>query len=521
MKRVIGIALILVVVAGVSLAGYQFLNPKPYRITEDPNVEVVNIKRDTILATVNASGRIEPKTEVQVNFETSGVVAQVPVERGQRVTAGTLLARLQTADLELAVKTAQVDLARTQAELKKLYEPAAAQDLVSAQAAVDSARSNLDHVLAGPTPEEIASGRAAVQSAQANLDKVLAGPSQDDITAAAADVRRTQLALKQAQWDYDQVSYRGDIGAMPQASQLEQATIDFETARAKYNVAIKGPTQADVSAARSQLAEAQSNLAKLLASPTAADKAAAQSQLAEAEASLAKLHQGPADADVAVAQATIDAAQLKLQQAQLNLAKASLVAPIDGTVTQVNVKPGEQPGTGQAAVVLADMSAYHIDVEIDEIDIGRLALGQKATIAIDAIPDATFAGHVSAISPGPIQGTSSGIVAYEVTVALDDADSRLLPGMTTDATIETQRLENVLVIPNRAVGIDRTSGNPVPYVEKVNKLGDPARVQIELGLRNETVSQVVKGLDEGDQIVVSGQSRLQQLQQVFQGGPGD
>jgi HlyD family secretion protein len=521
MKRVITIALILAVVAGISLAGYQFLNPKPYRITEDPNVEVVTIKRDTILATVNASGRIEPKTEVQVSFETSGVVAQVLVERGQQVAAGTLLARLESADLELAVKTAQVDLARAEAELKKLYQPAAAQDLISAQAAVDSARSNLDHVLAGPTREEIASGRAAVQSAQANLDKVLAGPSQDDITAAAAEVRRTQLALKQAQWDYDQVSYRGDIGAMPQASKLEQATIDFETARANYNLAVKGPTQADVSAARSQLAEAQSNLAKLLASPTAADKAAAQSQVAEAEASLARLRQGPDEPDVAVAQAAVDAAQLKLQQAQLNLAKASLVAPIDGTVTQVNVKPGEQPGTGEAAVVLADMSAYHIDVEIDEIDIGRLALGQKATVAIDAIPDTTFTGHVSAISPGPIQGTSSGIVAYEVTVALDSNDSRLLPGLTTDATVETERLENVLVVPNRAVSIDRTSGDPVPYVEKVNKLGDPARTQIELGMRNETVSQVVKGLDEGDQIVISGQSRLQQLQQVFQGGPSD
>jgi HlyD family secretion protein len=521
MKRVITIGLILVVVAGLSLAGYQFLNPKPYRITEDPNVEVVTIKRDTILTTVNATGRIQPETEVQVNFETGGVVARVLTERGQHVAAGALLAELESADLDLAIKTAQVDLARAQAELKKLYQPAAAQDLLSAQAVLDSARSNLDHVLAGPTKEEIASGRAAVQSAQANLDKVLAGPSQDDITAAAAEVRHAQLTLKQAQWDYDQVSYRGDIGAMPQASQLEQATIDFETARAKYNEAVKGPAQADISAARSQLAEAQSNLAKLLASPTAADKAAAQSQVAEAEASLAKLRQGPDEADVAVGQAAVDAAQLKLEQAQLNRAKASLVAPIAGTVTQVNVKPGEQPPTGEAAVVLADMSAYHIDVEIDEIDIGRLALGQKAAIAIDAIPDTTFTGHVSAISPGPIQGASSGIVAYEVTVALDSDDSRLLPGLTTDATIETERLGDVLVIPNRAVSIDRTSGDAVAYVQKVNKQGDPVRTTIELGMRNETVSQVLSGLDEGDQIVISGQSRLQQLQQVFQGGPSD
>jgi HlyD family secretion protein len=124
---------------------------------------------------------------------------------------------------------------------------------------------------------------------------------------------------------------------------------------------------------------------------------------------------------------------------------------------------------------------------------------------------------VADISPGPIQSASSGIVAYEVTIALDSDDPSLMPGMTTDATIETQRLENVLVVPNRAVSIDRSGGEPVAFVEKVDENGNPIRAEVELGLRNETVSQVLSGLEDGDQIVIGGTSRRERLQQTFQG----
>jgi HlyD family secretion protein len=517
MKRVLMIGLILAVVVGASLAGYQFLNPKPYNIAEDPNVEVIPIRRETMVTTINATGRIEPEAEVQVNFETTGVVAEVLVERGQLVKAGDKLARLESADLELAVKRAQADLARAEAQLEELYQPALVEEVASARAGVDSAQANLEHVLAGPRPDEVASARAGVESAQANLEHVLAGPDDDEITAAAANLRRAQVALKDAQWAYDQIAYRADIGGLPQAAQLEQATIDYETARANYNLAVRGPTEADVAAARSELAQAESSLARLLESPVQADTAAARSQLAQAQASLARLLQGPTQAEIAAAQGAVDVARVGLEQADLALAKASLVAPIGGVVSEVNVKRGEAVG-GLAAVILTDTSAYHINVEVDEIDIGRVTRGQKVAIAVDAIPDEEFAGHVDNISPGPIQGASSGIVAYEVTIALDSRDARLLPGMTTDATIETERLENVLVIPNRAVSIDRTSGEPAAYVERVDEQGNPLRTKVELGLRNETTSQVLSGLDEGDQVVISTSSRRQQLQQVFQEG---
>jgi HlyD family secretion protein len=518
MKRVLVIVLVLAVLVGVSLAGYQFLNPEPYDISQDPEVEVIPVQQDTILATINATGRIEPKAELGLDFETSGVVAQVFVERGQHVSAGTELARLGTADLELNVRRAQAELERAKAQLDQLYRPGLAEEVASARAAVDSAQANLDQVLAGPRQDEIDAAQAAVTSAQANLDHVLAGPSEDDITVAAANLRRAQVALKEAQGAYDEVSYRGDVGSLPQAAQLEQATIDHETALANYNLAVRGPTDADITAARSQLAQAQSSLDQLLKSPTQAEITSAKSQLAQAEAGLAQLLEGAGEAEVAAAQAAVEVAQVGLEQAKLDLAKASLLAPADGVITEVNLEVGEHLSNGGPAVVLTDLSAYHINVEVDEIDISRIALDQSVAVNLDAIPDEEFQGHVADISPVPVQGASSGIVAYDVVVALDSDDPRLLPGMTADATIETKRLENVVVVPNRAVSVDRSSGEPVAYVEKVDELGNPTRVEIELGLRNETVSQVLSGLEAGDRIVIRGLSSRERLQQVFQGG---
>ena len=90
--------------------------------------------------------------------------------------------------------------------------------------------------------------------------------------------------------------------------------------------------------------------------------------------------------------------------------------------------------------------------------------------------------------------------------------------MTTDATIETERLEDVVVVPNRAVSVDRSSGETVAYVERVGDDGNAVRTEIELGLRSETVSQVLDGLEAGDQIVILGVSSRERLRQVFQEG---
>lgn len=459
MKRVLTITFILTVISGATVLSYQYLRPVQSKsLAEDPNLEIVQVERETLLDTVEASGRIEPKAEVDMKFEIGGVVQDVLVERGQFVTAGTVLAHLKTDDLELAVRHAEIDRDQQEAELEKLFEPQLAAKIASAQARMESAR--------------------------LNLAELRDGPDQDEITKAAANLRLQEVELQKAQWAYDEVAYRADIGGLPQADALQAATLKYEAAQADYNIAVRESTSAEIAAARSTLAEA--------------------------EASLAELLQGPSPADIAARQAAVDKARLTLAEKRDNLRDAELIAPTDGVVLAVNIEPGERilSEADEAALVIADTLTYLLKMEVDELDIGRIVRNQSAVVTLDAFVDQEYAGRVVDISPHPVQDEANAIVTYEVTIMLDTAAAApgLLSGMTAYATIETRRLEQVTVIPNQAIRIDREGSQSTIYAEKLDEAGELMRVEIELGLRNGQVTQVIAGLDEGDQVIIRDQA---------------
>jgi HlyD family secretion protein len=462
MKRFLMISLILIVTIGLSLAGYQYAAPaaRPLNPTEDPNVEVVEARLETLVDTVNATGRIEPMAEVEMKFEIGGVIEEVLVERGQQITAGTVLARLATDDLELEIRRAEIDLDQQEAELAKLLEPELAENIASAQAQVDSAR--------------------------LSLAELVAGPDQDEITKAASALKLKEVALKKAQWAYDQVAYRGEVGAMGQADELQQATLEYESALADYNIAVKKATQAEI--------------------------AEAQAKLASARASLAELLKGPSAADIASTQAAIDQARLTLQEKRSDLDEAVLTAPTAGVVLSVEVEPGERVlnEADEAVMVIANTSAYLLKVEVDEIDIGKIARRQPVAITLDAFTGQTFTGQVVDISPSPVEDDSNSIVRFEVTIALDADDSGTapLPGMTATAAIETERLDDIVVVPNRAIQIDRGSSPAKVYVEKLDDQGNLMRVEVEPGLRNGDVTQIVAGVQAGDRLIIRKQPEL-------------
>ncbi len=513
MKRAIIILIILTVVIGIGVAGYLLLTPKTYSITEDPDIETLTVATDTIVAAVNAAGKLEAIDSVNLNFEVPGVVDKIRVSEGSRVEAGVLLAKLDTVDLERAVQLANIDFSRAEAQLQKLLDSATEADIAAAQASLDSAKANLENLLQGPAEADVKAAQAALNSAQANLQRILDGPNANSVTAAAAGVRKAQIALRQAQDAYDQVAY-DSRAASAQGLMLEQATIDYETALANYNLAVKDAENADILAAESQVAQAEASLQKLLDSPNQAQVQAAQAQVTQAESALQKLLDGASDADIAVAQAAVDSAKLNLDKAQDNLDKAYLTSPIAGTVTTINITEGETP-VKQPAIILADLSAFKLEVDIDEIDINRIAPGQSAIITLDSLPDEEFPGYVDTVAVAPTVGASGGIVAYAVTVLVDSKDAPFKIGMNVNVTIETDRLEDVVVIENRAVQIDRETGQA--FVDKVE--GDAiVRTEIILGQRGSRVSQVISGLEAGDIIAIQQKSRRDQLRQVIGGG---
>lgn len=228
------------------------------------------------------------------------------------------------------------------------------------------------------------------------------------------------------------------------------------------------------------------------------DLALAEAKLDDARRAYDRLLKGPDSDEVAAAQARVAAAE-----ATLNL--SNLIAPFDGTVTQANLVPGDQVAPGTVGFRIDDLSSLLVDVQVSEVDINNVAVGQAATLAFDAILGETYNGKV--VEVGQAGDTIQGVVSFTVTVELTDADEQVKPGMTTAVNIIVEEVKNTLLVPNRAVRL--VDGERVVYVLKDNQ---PTPVKITLGASSDTMSVLKSGeIQEGDKIILNPPS--------FNGGP--
>lgn len=453
---------IVVAVIVIALVALGFVRRVWMRNTQTvAEYETVAAYRDTIVATVNSSGTVFPLQQISLAFPMGGVVTQVLVEAADRVEAGQELARLDVRQLEQSVAQAEANL--------------------------KSAQARLDQTKAGPSAAELDAARASVDSAQAQYDaaKNQLGLQDEQLSIAEADLKRAELNLKDAQAAYDMVAWRSDIGRLPQSGALEKATIDYERALANYRLQVAGIDDTAFKSAAAQLAQAKSQLQQLEDTPTAED--------------------------IAVAEAQVEQAAASLQQAELQLADAVLVAPFSATVVAVEVLAGEWVGATMPAIVLADLDHFYVDTRVDETDIVSVQVGQDAEIVLDAFPEVKLGGKVTGIDP--LGTTAQGVVSYGVDVEIVSVDLAVRPNMTAIVDIVVGRDEGALLVPNRAIRRD-SSGRL--YVEVLAD-GQARRRFVTIGLSNDLVTEILEGLTEGEEVIVSA-PRRNILEEV--GGPG-
>jgi HlyD family secretion protein len=387
---------------------------------------------------VTASGEIVPARHAELNTPIDGVVAEVLVTEGDEVKAGQLLIRLEDAQQVAAVAQAEAQLRQAQIMLDRLQAGPHPQEVEAGLASVEAAQAELAKLMESAQPEELAAAEAALGSARTALQTTLEGPDENDITIAAADLRRAEVELEQAQWAYDEVAFADDVGESPQAAQLEQATLDYQTALANYYLAVEGPSPDSVEAARAQLAQAESNLAMLQRGSSDAEIAIAEANIRYAQAQLNLVQASARPEDIAAAETEVVAAQAVLAGAQAALANTELRAPLAGIITIVDVSPGEvvSPMPDRAVLTLADLSHLRLETtDLSERDVAELAVGQPANIFVEAL-GLEIEGRVAHIaSQATIIG---GDVVYKVVVELNEQPSALRWGMSADVTITTE-----------------------------------------------------------------------------------
>jgi HlyD family secretion protein len=479
----------LALVAVLGWFAYQRVWLPRQTAVDESQVETTKVIRGTIASTVSATGSIEPADESSLSFRTPGIVDQVYIDEGQLVVEGQLLAELDTVDLTLAVAQAKTTLEINRAQLAKLLKPPSENDVAAAQAAVEVAQTG------------VAGSEASLASAQAAYRQLLAGSTEEERTVNRAQVMQAEAELRRAQQAYDEVRNLPNIGTLPQATQLEQATQALEVAQAQAALTDQPADRAEVASALNQIAQGEVSLRQ------------AQSNLITAQNNLQTLLEGPDEEDVRVAQAQVQQAQLNQLQAENNLRNAQLAATLTGVVSQLNVKANEQAPTGLPALVLTDLSYFRMTVLVDEIDVRQLAVGQPVRIRVDALPDADIYGVVATISP--TAQDVGGVTAYAVTVEPEPVDAPLRAGMSATAIITTAEVNDVILLANRFIQRDRDSGRAFVY-KMVD--GEPVLQEVTLGLRNERESQILSGLDDGDEVALVTRSSEEQLRGALFGG---
>jgi HlyD family secretion protein len=205
----------------------------------------------------------------------------------------------------------------------------------------------------------------------------------------------------------------------------------------------------------------------------------------------------PADATGA-ALLKLNQARLAVQTAQENLDALKLTAPFNGTITQANALPNAVVAAGTQAFRIDDLSKLVIDVQVVEIDINHVQVGQPATITFDAIPNKVYTGKVIKTDLAGTVAQSS--VNFTVTVQLADADALVKPGMAANVTIVTNKVEDALLVPSTSIFSD-TNGQQFVYLVQN---GATTPVQVKVGAVSDSTTQITSDtLKEGDTIVLS------------------
>ncbi len=454
--------IVIVVVVAVILATYFIFRNISNQAEAVGSLQTTVVERGTLTASVGATGNVRANQTAILTWQTSGTVEIVNVGIGDDVQAGDVLASL-----------AQTSLS---------------QNIILAQADLVTAERNLENLLASNTPRAqaqlaLVDAQQKYDSAKYTLDSFLAtnrGATSDAVQNARAEYTLALDSLEQAQAFYDHVRDRPDDDPEKARAFTTLYNAQQAASRAKNNLNyfLLVPSGRDIDEARANLALAEA-------------------QLEDAQREWDRLKDGPDADDVLAAEARVDAARAAVEMAQVS-------APFSATVTDAVPIPGDQVAPGTTAFRIDDLSYLLVEVQVSEVDINSIQLGQPVTITFDAVLGQEYHGQVVEVAQAA--SVVAGVVNFDVTVELTDADEQVKPGMTAAVTITVKQLEDVLLVPNRAVRL--LEGKRYIFVLRDGLM---ERVEITLGASSDSVSEVVAGdLEEGDIIILNPPTELVQ-----------
>ncbi len=486
------------------------------------------VEKGDIIASVSGSGQVSASMQIDIKAKTSGDVIYVGQASAQKVTTGTLIAQLNTKDAQKSVRDAEINLESAQIALDKLKVQKSSQSLNADLAkayddgfnTVSNAYLDLPGIMTGLNDMFF---KSSVGSYQRNVDwyegQVISGEpdkvklykqnfldsydtatkayntSSDNykVTSRTADVTTIEKLILQT---YDTTKLISDV--IKNANNYIDFVNDSLQKRNAETPVMINTQKANLSGYTSKT---NTHLLNLLSIKT--------SIKSYKDAFLS------GDLDIQSATLTVKQRENSLQDAKDNLADYFIRAPYAGTIAAINVKKSDSVTSGTLVATMVT-DKQNAEISFNEVDVAKIKIGQKAILTFDAIADLTITGVVTEMDS--IGTVEQGVVTYNVKISFDRQDVRVKPSMSVSATIIIDSKQGVLVVPNSAIKSlpARQAGQTGrSYVEMFDPplarsndglIGSvsnllPNKIQVVIGLSNDTNSEIISGLKEGDEIV--------------------
>ena len=522
LKRFLPILVILSAVAAGGIWYYQTRVALPADAASDGFTQVVSVQQGDLSASISVVGELYAVQQEDLYFDRlsdTTPLLTLSVEAGHLVEEGQVLATIDTSPYRQALDQGESDLQEAEELLADLQTPPSDLDVAEADLAVaqaqlrrEQAKQKLEDLLNPDVSStlESALNNARDDLAQARLQEsleqygTLAKGERDLLYAIDWHDRRInelELLVSDGQASLEQIEELAD-----ERDELVETRSDLARVQSQRELALQ-VAAAETAAAVAAVADAEEALAEAQAGVDGLDLAKAELAIREAEVGLAEaqekraeLDEGVDPVDLAAAQASLDKKRLAVAEVEADLAAATMGAPFDGTVLRTSVEQGNLINKSRKILTVANLNELRVRAAVDETTVRQVVEGQAAVITFDAFPGQQFGGQVLSV---PLQGTLQGdVMVYQVPVLLEGAEELpLLVGMTANVEIRVGQVENVLLVPTMAL---QSSGGfyQVLVAGGSDPEAAPQAVPVEVGLSDGMYTEIVRGLNAGDQVVV-------------------
>ena len=445
-KVLIGMGILIILVVGAFLM-------LPLQGTENAEAQIVYMKvtAGDITETIDVVGSLEAVPSITLSWESGGIISDFDLEVGDEVAKDQLLFKLDDSSVSSTILQAQSNILDAEIVLENLLVAntdlnTAAQELSDLEYALIDYRADRNYWnYNGASWEAVEEMRANYYAAEqvrwekeAAYEALLDLEADDPVRLEAYEERKA--AIEQSEqyhhWLSSLLGVYYDHSVETDFIEYDQALGDVEQARNAYY-----------------------------------------RYLDQTE-------------EIAAAEAEVQALQNTIDQARI-------VAPFDGTITEINAVSGELVASGTEAVRIDNLDHLMVDIYVSEIDINKVSVGQQAILTFDALPNQEYEGVVESISSAG--SDESGVVEFRVSVVMKTVDDAVKPGFTTVVSIITSEEQDVILVPTQA--IQTLDGEPV--VMKVNDDGTTTAISVELGAVSDANTQVLSGdITVGDELML-------------------